>query len=177
MKTHEHIESEDQMIGSWAEMNTLHPGQVRIPADSAIRNHIAQFWNPQNHGEIPSDAKRKEKAIRHIAKNIGVTYEEIQNYTWAQHNLIWELHLCGNDGAANMIAKDIHLTESDDEIHTLMYQTAALHMYLRLDDWGHEGLDEEELASIAQEIVEMNAHWPKVSTKWQEQWRQKMRCL
>lgn len=167
----------DRVIGRVEASSIAMPGQLRIPQDIAIEKHIAQFWNPQNHGEIPSHAELRENAIHHVAKGIGVDYEVIKNYTWAQHNLIWELHEHGNNGAARIIAEDINLTSSEPIIHKLLVKTAAILVYTGQDEYGHEGLDEHELESAVKQIDKINDRKPADDQRWQRKWRQEMKGL
>lgn len=177
MRNHELLWSDMNSIENGGKMEILPSGQLRIPNGIAITKHIAQFWNPQNHGEIPSDYEQRETAVRYIAKGIDVPYEEMKDYTWAQHNLIWELHRCGNDVVAKEIASAIELTTKDPVVRELMHKTAALKIYLGLDDWGHDGLDKQELLRILKDIVKINADLPNNKPEWQEQWKQEMYSL
>ncbi len=178
MHTHEIAGPETQIIDS-NNRNIAMPGQLRIQKDIAIQKHIAQFWNPQNHGEIPSTQELRDSAIQRIADTLKVNPELLDTYTWAQNNLIWELHLAGNDEAARVIGNDISATDNDATVRGLMLKTAALRIYLDRDtgwEQAHEDLD-TELEPIIRDIVVTNADWPREKTVWQEKWHREMKGL
>jgi len=146
-------------------------GQMRIPKDMAISRHIAQFWNPPGYRDaLESDDQHRTRQISELADSIGVPHELIKNYTWAQHNLIWELHTHANDEAARIIAHDINLTDTEPIIHRLMVKTAAERAYRRVDHWGHEELNEIELNEARKEIAAGVINWEII-------WNQELRGL
>ena len=176
---HEIYGPENRIIGRIEASELAMPGQLRIPKDIAISKHIAQFWNPQNHGEIPTHNDLRDSAIAHMAKTLDVSPKLLDKNNWAQNNLIWELHEHGNDEAARRIAKHSELTNSDPVVRNLMLKTAALLVYLNRDygwEQAHEDID-DELTPIIRDIVKTNADWPNQKTVWQEQWAEELKNL
>jgi hypothetical protein len=83
MKTIE-ISPENRMIGRREPSDWAMPGQLRIPKDVAISKHIAQFWNPQNHGEVdrpPTYTKREIAARKKQEEEEAATNMIVQTIT------------------------------------------------------------------------------------------------
>lgn len=124
---HEIVGPENRIIGRIEASELAMPGQQRIPEDIAIAKHIAQFWNPPDRDSwFETHDQHRTRMIGKLADAIGEPYELIKSYSWAQHNLLCELHKSHNDSAAKRIAENIKLIRSEAVINNLMTQTAAI---------------------------------------------------
>ncbi len=73
------ISPENRIIGRVEAADLAMPGQLRIPKERAIANHIAQFWNDDRHGALAkSDQPTREKPKKPVKAHQNSETEEKQ---------------------------------------------------------------------------------------------------
>lgn len=136
-------------------------GQRRLSKADQIRYHVAQFWNPQNH---PDDEDTRERAIADLSSILGIGMDTLSRYTWAQHNLLWQLHKHDNDEAAKVLARDMTVVRKKPVVYRLLVDTAAYAITRMGNQNDHSDINERDLANALQKIQADTGH------EWRDTW-------